>query len=52
MCCMATRIGTKSPPHSEFADMQCQLQSEANVLRKVTASRLSEEGLETLEVYE
>ena len=45
-------LGTKVPHIQEFADMQCQLQSEANVLRKVTASRLSEEGLETLEVYE
>ena len=45
-------IGTKVPHVQEFADRQCQLQSEAKILRKVTASRLSQEGLETLEVYE
>lgn len=45
-------LGTKVPHVQEFADRQCQLQSEAQILRKVTASRLSQEGLETLEVYE
>lgn len=45
-------LGTKVPHVQEFADRQCQLQSESQILRKVTASRLSQEGLETLEVYE
>jgi hypothetical protein len=45
-------IGTKVPHVQEFADRQCQLNPEASVLRKVTASRLKQKGLETLEVYE
>jgi hypothetical protein len=45
-------LGTKVPHVQEFADRQCQLKPEAAILRKVTASRLAQEGLETLEVYE
>ena len=45
-------LGTKVPHVQEFADRQCQLQSDADILRKITASRLAQEGLETLEVYE
>ena len=45
-------LGTKVPHVQEFADRQCQLQSDANILRKITASRLTQQGLETLEVYE
>lgn len=45
-------LGVKVPHVQEFADAQCQVNAEAEILRKVTASRLVDEGLETLEVYE
>jgi hypothetical protein len=45
-------LGVKVPHVQEFADAQCQVKAEAEILRKVTASRLVNEGLETLEVYE
>ena len=45
-------LGVKVPHVQEFADAQCQVKAEAEILRKVTASRLVDEGLETLEVYE
>ena len=45
-------LGVKVPHVQEFADAQCQVKAEAEILRKITASRLASEGLETLEVYE
>ena len=44
-------IGTKSPTFKslQIGNVNC---NPGKILRKVTASRLSQEGLETLEVYE
>ena len=38
-------LGVKVPHVQEFADAQCQVKAEAEILRKVTASRLVDEGL-------
>ena len=45
-------LGTKVPHVQEFADMQCQLKSESEILQKIARSALMRKGLETLEVYE
>jgi len=45
-------LGTKVPHVQEFADRQCQLKSEVQILKNITANTLLERGLETLEVYE
>lgn len=45
-------LGTRIPQIQEFADEQCQVSSEAEILRKITASQLLINGLETIEVYE
>jgi hypothetical protein len=45
-------IGSKVPHVQEFADRQCQVSSEVEILRKITASKLAENMLETMEVYE
>lgn len=45
-------LGSKVPHVQEFADRQCQLKSESQVLQKLTTSALMRRGLQTLEVYE
>ena len=45
-------LGTKVPHAQEFADRQCQLKSEAEILQKIARSSLLQKGLQTLEVYE
>jgi len=45
-------LGTHVPHVQEFADRQCQLKSEIEIIQKITKSELWRKGLETLEVYE
>ena len=45
-------LGSKVPHVQEFADIQCQLKSESEILQKLARSALMRKGLETLEVYE
>ena len=45
-------LGTKVPQVQEFADVQCQVNSEVDILQKIARSSLMQRGLQTLEVYE
>lgn len=45
-------LGTKVPHVQESADRQCQLNSEVEIIQKITKSTLMNRGLETMEVYE
>ena len=45
-------IGNSVPHVQEFADRQCQLNSEIEILQNMARSELMSKGLETLEVYE